>query len=136
MTKIFAIGVLGLVGLFGMAACSNGAAAAPPAAQPPAPTTQTYSSQGVAQDIAGIAVGNGSLTALAGGDGQATSANCDPRTVSNPPDVSTPTSASCEITYADGSVWQQTVTITFDGQGHPVADSTNIGTELSQPTGS
>jgi len=24
----------------------------------------------------------------------------------------------------------------FDGQGHPVADSTNIGTELSQPTGS
>jgi len=136
MTKIFAIGVLGLVGLFGMAACSNGAAAAPPAAQPPASTTQTYSSQGVAQDIAGIAVGNGSLTALAGGDGQATSANCDPRTVSNPPDVSTPTSASCEITYADGSVWQQTVTITFDGQGHPVADSTNIGTELSQPTGS
>jgi hypothetical protein len=73
------------------------------------------------------------LTALAGSDGQATSANCDPSTVSNPPDVSTPTSASCDITYSDGSVWQQTVTITFRSQGNPVTDSTNAGTELSQP---
>ena len=133
MTKIFAIGVLGLAGLFGMAACSNGAAAAPPAAQPPASTTQTYSSQGVAQDIAGIAVGNGSLTALAGGDGQATSANCDPSTVSNPPAVSALVSASCDITYSDGSVWQQTITVTFDSQGNPVADSANAGIELSPP---
>lgn len=85
----------------------------------------------MAHDIADIAVGNGPLTALQGGGETATSANCDPSTVSNPPDVSTPTSASCDITYSDGSVWQQTVTITFDNQGDPVADSTNAGTELS-----
>jgi hypothetical protein len=89
----------------------------------------------VAQAVADIAVGNGALTALEGSDGQATSASCDPSTVSNPPDVSTPTSGSCEITYSDGSVWQQTVTITFDSQGNLVADSTNVGTELSQPAG-
>jgi hypothetical protein len=52
-----------------------------------------------------------------------------------PPDVSTPTTASCDITYSDESVWQQTVTITFDSQGNPVTDSTNVGTEMSQPTG-
>jgi hypothetical protein len=54
--------------------------------------------------------------------------------VSSPPDVSTPTTASCDITYSDGSVWQQTVTITYDNQGEPVTASTNSGTELSQPT--
>ncbi len=45
------------------------------------------------------------------------------------------TSALCGISYADGSVWQQTVTVTFDSQGKPVADGTNLGTELLMPTG-
>jgi hypothetical protein len=79
--------------------------------------------------------GNGALTPLAGGDGQATSADCDPGSISNPPDVSTPTSVSCATTYSDGSVWQQTVTITVDGQVNPVADSTNVSTGLLQPAG-
>ncbi len=143
LRKIVPVAALGLAGFLGVAACSAPAAPAPgPAApQSPPPATQPAaaqpgpSPQQVAQDVADIAVGSGALTPLAGSDGQATSANCDPATVSNPPDVSTPTSASCEITYSDGSVWQQTVTITFDSQGNPVADSTNVGTELSQPTG-
>jgi hypothetical protein len=80
-------------------------------------------------------VGNGVLAALEGSHGQATSADCDPATVSNPPDVSAPTSASCDLTYEDGAVRQQTVTITFDSQGNPVTASTNVGIELPQPTG-
>jgi hypothetical protein len=138
--KILAIAALGLAGFFGVAACTTNVSAPPPTStatpQPPSPTTQTGPSpQDVAQAVANIAVGNGALTALEGSDGQATSANCDPSTVSNPPDVSTPTTASCDITYSDGSVWQQTVTITFDSQANPVAASTNVGTELSQPAG-
>jgi hypothetical protein len=139
--KIYAVAALGVAGFFGVAACSAAASAPPPATQQPPstttpqpqPTQTSPSPQEVAQAVADIAVGNGRLTALEGGDGQASSANCDPGTVSNPPDVSTPTSASCDITYSDGSVWQQTVTITFDSQGNPLADSTNVGTELSQP---
>lgn len=133
MKKILVIATLGLAGFFGVAACAGVPTPVPPP-QPPAPTTQTDPIQ-VAQQIAGVAVGNGVLTALSSNDGQATSANCDPSTVSNPPDVSTPTSASCDITYSDGSIWQQTVTITFDSQGNPVAASANAGPELSQPTG-
>jgi hypothetical protein len=141
MRKLIATAALGLAGFIGVAACTTGGPTASQSAYPTAPLPQSTtpqtgpSAQEVAQDVADIAIGNGSLTALAGGDGQATSANCDPSTVSNPPDVSTPTSASCDITYSDGSVWQQTVTITFDNQGNPVADSTNIGIEVSQPTG-
>jgi len=93
----------------------------------------TLDPQQVAQDVASMAVGGGALPALAGNDGQATSANCDPATVSNPPAVSAPVSASCDITYSDGSVWQQTITVTFDSQGNPVADSANAGIELSPP---
>ena len=143
--RIAAITALGLAGFLGVTACTT--TSPPPQSQPgssprvtqpaqPDPGTSLVaqdSSQQVAQDIADIAVGNGSLTALAGGGETATSATCDPTTVSNPPDVSTPTSASCDITYSDGSVWEQTVSITFDNQGNPVADSTNVGTELSQP---
>jgi hypothetical protein len=129
---ILAIATLGLAGYFGVTAGTTDV----PASSSPLPATQTDPSpQEVAQDVADAAVGNGVLTALDGSDGQATSANCDPSTVSNPPDVSSPTSASCDITYSDGAVWQQTVTITFDSQGNPVADSTNAGTELSQPAG-
>lgn len=141
---IVAIVVLGLAGYFGVTAGTTGAPASTLTAQPPSvaasgqpsPTTQTDPSpEEVAQDVADIAVGNGVLTALEGSDGQATSANCDPRTVSNPPDVSTPTSVSCDIIYSDGETRQQTVTITFDSQGNPVTASTNDGTELSQPAG-
>lgn len=150
LRKILPIVALGLAGFVGVAACTTAAPASAPAdSQSPPATTQAGPSpqqagpspqqagpspQQVAQDVADIAVGNGVLTPLEGGDGQATSANCDPSTVSNPPDISTPTSASCDITYSDGSIWQQTVTITFDSQGNPVTDSTNEGIELSQPT--
>jgi hypothetical protein len=43
-------------------------------------------------------------------------------------------SASCGIDYSDGSAWRQTVTVTFDSHGRPVADRTNLGTELLPPT--
>ena len=141
--RITAITALGLAGFLGVAACGTTSPAAAPTAPQTPPTSTSEapltaqagpSPEQVAQDIAGIAVGNGPLTALEGSDGTATYANCDPSTVSNPPDISSPTSASCDITFSDGSIWQQTVTITFDSQGNPIADSTNSGTELSQPT--
>jgi hypothetical protein len=137
---ILAIAALGVAGYFGVTAGTG--APAPPIAQPaaapqqPPPAAQTGPSpQEVARDVADIAAGNGPLPALEGSDGQATSADCDPSTVSNPPDVSTPTSASCDLTYEDGAVRQQTVTITFDSQGNPVTASTNDGIELSPPAG-
>ena len=143
LRKTLAVAALGVAGFSGVAACTAGAPAppatrsqsAPPTtSQPAPPPTQTDPTpQQVAQDVAGIAVGDGALTALSGSDGDATSANCDPSTVSNPPDVSTPTSASCDISYSDGSVWQQTVTVTFDSHGQPVADGTKLGTELLPP---
>ena len=133
---ILAIAVLGVASYFGVTAGTGGAAAPPPIAPQPPPAAQTGPSpQEVARDVADIAVGNGALAALEGSHGQATSADCDPSTVSNPPDVSTPTSASCNITYTDEAVLQQTVTITFDSQGNPVTASTNDGIELPQPTG-
>ena len=49
----------------------------------------------------------------------------------DPPAVTTPTTASCDITYSDGSVWQQTVTITYDNEGNPISVSTNDGIELT-----
>ena len=139
---ILAIAVLGVAGYFGVTAGTTGAPAPPLTAQPPSsaapqqppPAAQTGPSpQEVTRDVADIAAGNGVLAALEGSDGQAASADCDPSTVSNPPDVSTPTSASCDITYSDGVVRQQTVTITFDSEGNPVTASTNDGIELSQP---
>jgi hypothetical protein len=161
--NVAAIAALGLAGFLSVTACTSTSPAAVPAAtqsQPastpqsqPASTPQSQpastpldqpdvqpdvqpgaSPDQVAKDVAEIAVGNGPLNALAGGGVTATYADCDPTTVSNPPDASAPTSASCAITYSDGSVWQQTVTITYDGQGNPVAASTNVGIELSQPT--
>jgi hypothetical protein len=83
--------------------------------------------------VANIAVGNGPLTALQGSEGKATDATCYSSTVSNAPAASTPTSAICDITYSDGSIWGQTVTITLDSQANPVSDSTNGGTELLAP---
>jgi hypothetical protein len=138
LRKVLAIAALGVAGSFGVAACAT---AAPAVLQSRPPTTPVFPSaaptdnNGVAREIARIAVGNGGLPALDNGDGQAASATCDPGTVSNRPDVSTPTSASCGISYADGSVWRQTVTVTFDSGRKPVADWTNLGTELLLPTG-
>ncbi len=134
------------VGFLGVAASSPAVPAATPATHqpPPASTPQAApasapeatlaaqtgpSPQQVAQDVAEIAVGNGPIPALQGGDGQATNANCDPSTALNAPDA---ISASCDITYSDGSVVQQTVTIAFDGQGNLVANAANVGTEQSE----
>jgi len=137
MRKIMAIAALGVVGFGGVAACG----AATPAIRQPRPPTLLPSASaaraghdGVAQDIARIAVGNGGLAALDNGDGRATLAICDPGTVPNL-HIGTPMSASCGISYSDGSVWRQTVTVTFDSHGHPVADWTDTGTELFQPIG-
>ena len=58
-------------------------------------------------------------------------ATCDPATVSDPPAVTTPTTVSCDITYSDGSTWQQTVTVTYDSDGTPATVSTDPGIELT-----
>jgi len=137
--KVLAIAALGVAGSLGVAACST--AAVPellqsrPSAAPLRPPAAAADSGGTAQEIARIAIGNGGLTALDQGDGQAYLATCDPGTVSNRSSAGPSTSALCGIGYADGSVWQQTVTVTFDSQGKPVADGTNLGTELLMPTG-
>jgi hypothetical protein len=127
MRKVLAIAALGVAGFFAVAACAT--------AGPALPSAAPAGNNGVAQEIARIAIGNGGLPALNNGDGQAASATCDPSTVPNRPDVSTPTSAMRGISYSDGSVWRQTVTVTFDSKGKPVADSTNLGTEVLLPTG-
>jgi hypothetical protein len=80
-------------------------------------------------------VGNGGLAALDNGDGRAAMAYCDPGTVSGRPGASVPVSASCGISYSDGSVWRQRVTVTFGGHGSPVADWASLGAELMSPTG-
>jgi hypothetical protein len=136
--KVLAIAALGVAGSLGLAACSTAAVpellhsqtSAAPLRSPAA-----ADSSDMARDIARIAIGNGGLTALDQGDGQAYLATCDPGTVSNGAAAGTSTSALCGIGYGDGSVWQQTVTVTFDGQGKPVADGTNLGTELLMPAG-
>jgi hypothetical protein len=137
--RVLAIAALGVAGSLGVAACST--AAVPEllrsgtSAAPLRPTAAPADSSGMAREIARIAIGNGGLPALDQGDGQAYLATCDPGTVSNGPAAGTSTSALCGIGYADGSVWRQRVTVTFDSQGKPVADGTNLGTELLMPTG-
>ena len=131
MRKVLAIAALGVAGFCGVAACATTGQAG---SQPRPPSAAAADSTGVARDIARIAVGNGGLAALGNGDGQATLAYCDPSTVSGRSPVGTPVSASCGISYSDGSVWRQTVTVAFDGHGRPVADRANLGTELVQPT--
>ena len=131
MRKVLAIAALGVAGFCGVAACATTGQAS---SQPRPPSAATADSAGVARDIARIAEGNGGLAALGNGDGQATLAYCDPSTVSGRSPVGTPVSASCGISYSDGSVWRQTVTVAFDGHGRPVADRANLGTELVQPT--
>jgi hypothetical protein len=133
--KVLAIAALGVAGSLGVAACST--AAVPEllhSGTSAAPLRPSADSSGLAREIASIAIGNGGLAALDQGDGQAYLATCDPGTVSNRPAAGTSTSALCGIGYADGSVWQQRVTVTFDSRGKPVADGTNLGTELLMPT--
>jgi hypothetical protein len=130
--KIVAIAVLGVAGFCGVAACGS---AVQGSSQPRPPSAAPTDSTAVAVDIARIAVGNGGLAALDNGDGLATLTYCDPSTVSGRPHAGVAVSASCGINYSDGSVWRQTVTVTFDGHGRPVADRTNLGTELLQPAG-
>ena len=128
--KVLAIAALGGAGFCGVAACATAAPAA--SLRPSAAAT---GNSGVARDIARIAVGNGGLAALDQGDGLAALATCDPGTVSSRPGVSTSMSASCGISYADGSVWRQTVTVTFGSNGNPVGEWTDLGTEVLLPTG-
>ena len=102
----------------------------PPTSSPP-PTSTGPTNEQVAHFIANLAVGNGALGPLTVADGTtATQATCDPRTVSNPPDPSTPSTASCDITYGNEGTWRQTVTVNFDSAGNPVSDSTNGGIQI------
>ena len=135
--KIPANAALGQAGFLGVAGCTTPVVAV----HPPRPPTQLLSplaatgNDAVARNIGRIVAGNGGLSALDNAEDRATLANCDPSTVSNQSRVGTLISASCGISYSDGSVWRQTVTVTFDIHGHPVADWTDVGTELLQPTG-
>ena len=131
MRKVLAVAALGLAGFCGVAACAS---AGQGGSQPQPPSAAPAGSNGVARDIARIAVGNGGLAALDNGDGQAAMAYCDPGTVPSRPRAGVPVSASCGISYSDGSVWRQTVTVTFDRHGSPVADWASMGVELMPPT--
>jgi hypothetical protein len=136
--KIPAIAALGLAGFLGVASCTTSVVAIhqpQPPTQPLSPLAPPTGNDAVARNIGRIVVGNGGLGGLDNGDGRATLATCDPSTVSNQTRVGTRMSVSCGISYSDGSVWRQTVTVTFDIHGHPVADWTDLGTELLQPTG-
>jgi hypothetical protein len=128
--KVVAIAALGGAGFCGVAACATAAPAASSR-----PSAAAAGNSGVAGDIARIAVGNGGLGALDQGDGLAVLATCDPGTVSGRPGVRTSASASCGISYGDGSVWRQTVTVMFGSTGNPVADGTDLGTEVLPPAG-
>ena len=129
MRNTLAVAALGLAALFGIAACG----ASVVATSEPWPSAAPADNTSVAREIANIAVGKGGLPALANGEGQAASVYCDPSTVSHAPNVSSSTSVTRGINYSDGSVWKQKVTVIFDSHGHPVADSANLGTEVSLP---
>ena len=130
MKKVLAIAALGAAGFCGVAACGSAVqASSQPRPLSAAPTDSTS----LARQIAKIAIGNDRLDALNNGDGRAAMAYCDPSTVSGRPGAGTKVSASCGVNYSDGAVWQQTVTVTFDSHGRPVADGTNLGTELLPP---
>jgi hypothetical protein len=135
--KVLAIVALGVAGFCAVAACAPaGHGSSQP--RPPgsvSPSAAPTDSTGMAREIARIAMGDGGLTALDNGRGLATLVVCDPGTVSGRAHVGVPVGASCGINYSDGSVWRQTVTVTFDGHGRPIADWTNLGAELLQPTG-
>src|ERR1035438_4674045 len=113
--RIAAVAALGLAGFLSVTACTSPTPSpvvtpATPQSQPAStpsaqsavqttvPSTQPdLSSQQWAQDVAELAVGDGQPQALESDNGTATYATCDPATVSSPPDVSTPTTASCPL---------------------------------------
>lgn len=130
MRKVLAIAALGVAGSCGVAACGSAVQAS---GQPRPLAAAATDSTSLARDIAKIAIGNDRLDALYNGEGRATLAHCDPDTVSGRPGAGSPVSASCGVKYSNGAVWQQTVTVTFDSHGRPVADGTNLGTELLPP---
>lgn len=114
MKKVPSIAALGVAGFCGVAACGSAVqASSQPRPLPAAPTDST----GLARDIAKIAIGNDGFDALDNGEGRAAMAYCDPSTVSARPGAGTGVSASCGVSYFDGAVWQQTVTVTFDSHG-------------------
>lgn len=142
--RIAAITVLGLAGALSVTACSAGPSPSPAPTHVVAPATQqSHPASTPTVQPAVVTVPSAAETAkeiayylvssqFEAGDGTtATDASCDPATVSDPPAVTTPTTASCDITYSDGSVWQQTVTITYDNEGNPISVSTNDGIELA-----
>ena len=134
LRKVLAIAALGMAGFGGVAACAS---TVPADAQPRSPASALSRAvpthEDAARTIARIAAGNDELAALNNGSGRAVTATCDPGTVSNRAGAAM--SASCGIHYSDGSVWRQTVTVTFNGHGIPVADGTNLGTEVLPPSG-
>jgi hypothetical protein len=134
LRKVLAIAALGMAGFGGVVACAS---TVPAGAQPRSPASALSravpTNEDAARTIARIAAGNDELAALNNGSGRAVTATCDPGTVSNRAGAAM--SASCGIHYSDGSVWRQTVTVTFDGHGNPVADGTNLGTEVLPPSG-
>jgi hypothetical protein len=130
--KVLAIAALSAAAMCGVAACGT---AGQVSSQPRPLSAAPADSAGMAGDIARIVMGNGGLAALHNGLGLATLAYCNPATVSGRLHAGAPVSASCGISYSDGSVWRQTVTVTFDGHGRPVADRADLGAELVQPTG-
>ena len=132
--KVLAIAAVGVAGSCGVAACAS----ASPAGSRPDPAASVAAPAGhdaVARDIARIAAGKGGLPALYNGNGHATMAYCDPGTVPDRLQAGQPVSASCEVNYSDGSVWRQTVTVTFGDRGIPVADGASLGTEVLPPAG-
>lgn len=150
-TKVAAIAALGLAGALSVTACSPNPAASPvpshtaaPATSSPKPSTPTTQSAAPI-DVPGPSIPQGEFAQqvadyvvsepLEAEDGTtATDASCDPATVSDPSDPSLPTSVSCDITYSDGSVWQQTLVITFDSSGNMSDITDNDSIELSPAT--
>jgi hypothetical protein len=142
-----AIAALSLVGIVSLTACGttnpspvppHTAAPATTAPKPSAPTSQPSElvdpgagNGAFAQNVADYAVS----APLEADDGTtATDATCDPSTVSEPADLSLPASVSCDVTYSDGTVWQQTLVITYDSSGEPNNISANDSIELSADT--
>jgi hypothetical protein len=138
MRKVLAVAAIGAAGFCGVAACASagqGSSRPQPSASVLSSSAATADSSGMARDIARIAVGNGGLAALDNGDGRATGAYCDPGTVSSRLRAGTPVSASCGVSYSDGSVWRQTVTVAFGSHGSPFIDWASLGAELVSPAG-
>ena len=134
MRKVLAVAALGVAGFCGVAACASAGQGNSQPRPPASVRSPSADRDGMARDIARIAAGNGALAALDNGDGSAAMAYCDPGTVSSRPRADGPVSVSCGISYSDGSVWRQTVTVTFDSHGSPVADGASLGVELVPPT--